>query len=126
MMIVDTIADALLAYAYFYPLFMSYLWMFGGLYYRYHWEAVGGLHYSNPPALTATPPVTVLIPCFNEQAHIEETIEHLLELNYPDFEIIALNDGSTDNTAAILDQLSLRIANLRVVHLAENRGKAMA
>lgn len=126
MMIIDSIADMLLAYAYFYPLFMSYLWMLGGIYYRYHWEAVGGLHYTNPPPLTESPPVSILLPCFNEEAHIEETVEHLLQQNYPDFEIIALNDGSSDNTGQILDQLSQRCEQLRVVHLAENRGKAMA
>lgn len=123
---INTIADFLLAYAYFYPLFMSYLWMLGGLYYRYHWEAVDGRRYDNPPPLDESPKVSILVPCFNEQKHIQETVEHLLQQNYPDFEILALNDGSTDDTGEILDQLSLKHPQLRVVHLANNRGKAMA
>jgi len=71
----DQILDALLAYAYYYPLFMSWLWMIGGVYYRFHWEKSNGLDYTNPAAPAEAPPVSILVPCFNEQAHIEETIE---------------------------------------------------
>jgi len=122
----DQILDALLAYAYYYPLFMSWLWMIGGVYYRFHWEKSNGLDYTNPAAPAEEPPVSILVPCFNEQAHIEETIEHLQQQKYPDYEIIAINDGSTDDTASILDRLAQTIPSLRVIHLRENRGKSIA
>jgi biofilm PGA synthesis N-glycosyltransferase PgaC len=120
------ILDALMAYAYYYPLFMSWLWMLGGIYYRFHWERSGGLDYTNPPEPAGTPPVSILVPCHNEESHIEETIEHLLQQSYTNYEIIAINDGSTDDTGAILDRLSQSSTSLRVIHLSENRGKAMA
>ncbi|NBX40756.1 MAG: poly-beta-1,6 N-acetyl-D-glucosamine synthase, partial [Gammaproteobacteria bacterium] len=45
---------------------------------------------------------------------------------YPDFEVIAINDGSRDDTGAVLDRLVGTNPRLRVVHLASNQGKAMA
>ena len=66
------------------------------------------------------------MPCFNEGDNAEETIGQALQLEYPNFEVIAINDGSSDHTGDVLDRMSVRCANLRVVHLAENQGKAMA
>ena len=68
----------------------------------------------------------MLIPCFNEGAHVEETLSYALALDYPQFEVIAINDGSRDDTGAILDALVTKHPRLRVVHLAHNQGKAMA
>ncbi len=125
-MTLQTIADYLLAYVYYYPLFMSYLWMCGGIYYRFHWENAGGHHFDNPPPLEESPPVSMLIPCYNESENIEETIRYATQQDYPDYEIIAINDGSSDDTGAILDRLQQQYDQLRVIHLKHNRGKAMA
>ncbi len=72
------------------------------------------------------PPVSILLPCHNEEAQAEETLGVLAAIEYPDFEIIAINDGSTDRTAEILESLVPRIPQLRVVHLAQNQGKSTA
>jgi biofilm PGA synthesis N-glycosyltransferase PgaC len=66
------------------------------------------------------------VPCYNEGDNAEETLRTAAAIDYPDFEIIAINDGSRDNTAEVLDRLAERIPNLRVVHLAANQGKATA
>jgi biofilm PGA synthesis N-glycosyltransferase PgaC len=76
--------------------------------------------------LAEYPGVSVLVPCFNEEDQAEETFGVLAQLDYPNFEIIAINDGSRDNTAEVLDRLVGKIPNLRVVHLARNSGKATA
>jgi len=55
---------------------------------------------------------------------IIETISWLQKTRYPDFEIIAVNDESTDNTGEILDKLSEKIEQLRIIHLESNQGKA--
>ncbi|MFT3930529.1 MAG: poly-beta-1,6-N-acetyl-D-glucosamine synthase [Spongiibacteraceae bacterium] len=120
----QTIADYLLAFAYYYPLFMSYVWMCGGLYYRFHWERSSPQ--DQPPKLTAYPGVSILVPCFNESEQLHETLAYLDTLEYPDYEIICINDGSSDNTAEILDTLSAQYARLRVIHLTTNGGKARA
>jgi cellulose synthase/poly-beta-1,6-N-acetylglucosamine synthase-like glycosyltransferase len=49
-----------------------------------------------------TPPVSVIATAYNEQANIVESVRSLLSLHYPRFEVIVVNDGSTDRTLEIL------------------------
>ncbi len=72
------------------------------------------------------PKVSFLVPCFNEEDTIEETIQHLHQSDYPDFEIITINDGSSDNTGETLRMLTTKYSGLRVIDSATNRGKAHA
>ena len=113
-----------LNFVFYYPLFMSYLWMMGAL--IFYWKERKEPPYQQPAELDVYPMVAVLIPCFNEGDNVEETISHALSLDYPNFEVIAINDGSSDNTAEVLDRLAERFEKLRVVHLAQNQGKAVA
>lgn len=115
----------MLDFVFLYPLFMSFLWIVGGIYFYYHWET--NIKDPNaPPPMKTTPSISIIIPCFNEGANVAETIAAAAKQNYPNYEIIAVNDGSKDNTGAILDQLTKQHPMLRVVHFAENQGKAMA
>lgn len=118
--------DTLLEFAFYYPLFMAYLWMIGALIYYFHWEKNKHLNPNHPPELKAYPPVSVIVPCHNEADNIEDTIEYLTNLAYPDFEIIAVNDGSSDNTLDILLSLASTNPKLRVINLEQNQGKAVA
>jgi biofilm PGA synthesis N-glycosyltransferase PgaC len=121
----DTAWQGLLGFVFYYPLFMSYLWMLGALLFYMRRERRAP-PYTVPPLLPAPPPVSVLIPCYNEADNLEETLKHALALDYPDFEVIAINDGSRDATGEILDRLAADHPRLRAVHLARNQGKAMA
>jgi len=47
-------------------------------------------------------PVSILVPAYNEEATIAASIRSLLQLHYPDFEVIVINDGSRDATLATL------------------------
>jgi cellulose synthase/poly-beta-1,6-N-acetylglucosamine synthase-like glycosyltransferase len=49
-----------------------------------------------------TPAVTVLMPSYNESVNIATSVRGVLNLNYPTFEVIVINDGSTDETLAVL------------------------
>jgi biofilm PGA synthesis N-glycosyltransferase PgaC len=120
------LTTGLFYFEFYYPLFMAYLWMVGALYYFTHWELDIGRRIDQPPPLDNYPPVSLLVPCFNEGDNVEETIDYLAHQQYPEFEIIAINDGSTDDTGAILDRLAEKYPRLRVIHLAGNQGKAMA
>lgn len=51
------------------------------------------------------PHVSVLVPARNEEANIGDCVQSLLAQDYPDFEVVVLNDGSTDRTGEILEDL---------------------
>lgn len=115
----------LFQFAFLYPILMSFFWITGGLYYYVRRERHERVR-TDPPPIDNPPMASILIPCFNEGENAEETIEAALNQRYPDFEVIAINDGSTDNTAEVLDRLAARHEKLRVIHLDRNLGKANA
>ncbi len=112
-------------FAFLYPLFMAWIWMLGGLWYYFHWERYPSRDPEIPPEMDAYPGCTILLPCFNEGDNVRETLAWLFDQTYPNFEIIAINDGSSDRTGAILDELAAEHPELRVIHFTSNQGKAM-
>ncbi len=112
-------------FAFFYPIIMAFFWMVGGIYYYLRRER-GHRRPEDPPPLRETPFVSVLVPCFNEAERVAETIAAIAAQAYPEFEIIAVNDGSSDDTGAVLESLLPLHPQLRVVHMDENHGKANA
>jgi chlorobactene glucosyltransferase len=67
-----------------------------------------------PPA-SAYPFVSVLVPARNEARNIEACISSLLAQDYPAFEVIVLNDNSTDDTSLILERLAEANEHLRIL-----------
>jgi len=104
---------------------MSYVWIGGAWFFYLRFERKDP-PLDSPPALSRYPKIAFLVPCYNEGDNVRLLISNLMESVYPDFEIIAINDGSSDNTGEVLDELLLQYPLLRVVHQAENHGKAMA
>ncbi|MCE5222966.1 glycosyltransferase family 2 protein [bacterium] len=61
-------------------------------------------------------PISIIIPCYNEEKTICETIKSLLILNYPEYEIIVINDGSTDKTLpALIREFHLKRADIEYI-----------
>lgn len=108
-----------------YPYVMAWYWIVGGLMFQWLRERREP-PCEQPPALAEYPPISVLVPCYNESRQVGETFAALDRVVYPAFEIIAIDDGSTDDTASRLEALAARHSCMRVLRLARNGGKANA
>ncbi|HJR30881.1 MAG TPA: glycosyltransferase [Pseudomonas sp.] len=60
----------------------------------------------NSPTMQA-PLVSIVAPCFNAQKYLEDAIKSIFAQDYPNFEVIVVDDGSSDNSLALLKQLQL-------------------
>jgi biofilm PGA synthesis N-glycosyltransferase PgaC len=121
----DWLLITISAFCFGYPFVMAWYWMLGGLMYYVTQERFFARP-EHPPPLEHPPPISILVPCYNEADNAEETLTTAAAADYPEFEVIAINDGSRDNTGEVLDRLATQIPKLRVVHLAANQGKATA
>lgn len=79
------------------------------------------------------PQISVIVPVHNGQTYLKDCIESVESQTGPTLEVIVVNDGSTDDTAAVCDSLARRYDNLRVITLsdlgvsvARNRGLEQA
>lgn len=76
-----------------------------------------------PPGLSArNPRVTILMPVYNGQRFLDEAIASVFAQDYDDFELVIVNDGSTDGTAAILEKWAARESRIVVTRLERNSG----
>ena len=67
--------------------------------------------------------ISVIMPCYNTEKYVEETLKSVLNQSFKDYEIICLNDGSTDGTLQILNRYQELYSNIRVIS-NENHGVA--
>ena len=73
--------------------------------------------------------VSIICPCFNESKALDHFFSEIMEEISPlpyDFEILCINDGSTDNTLEKLRQIKQSVHNLRIINLSRNFGKEAA
>jgi biofilm PGA synthesis N-glycosyltransferase PgaC len=66
--------------------------------------------------------ISVLVPVWNEEKTIEETVKSIFEVDYPLKEILVINDGSTDKTEEIVKELQKRFSKLKLIN-KKNTGK---
>lgn len=69
------------------------------------------------------PKISVVIPLYNKAFSIEKTLKTVLQQTFSDFEIVIINDGSTDNSAEIVE--SIKDCRVQLYH-QENQGAAAA
>ena len=96
------------------------LWVFGALLFYFSNERRGAL------PLEQFPFVSILMPAHNESSILYPVIEQMVELNYPNYEIIIINDGSSDDTAEVIKNLTAKYPIVRGIDLKPNCGKANA
>jgi poly-beta-1,6-N-acetyl-D-glucosamine synthase len=108
-------------FVFLYPLYMSLVWMIGGLIFFLRRER------HEEPDLEYYPFFSIIVPAHNEERVIERTLRALQDLDYPSYEVIVVNDGSSDRTGTILDRLvAEEPEKLKVIQLTPNSGKAQA
>jgi biofilm PGA synthesis N-glycosyltransferase PgaC len=104
----------------FYPIFMAIMWVVMSItWFRRHERK------TEVPLDDYTPFVSVIIPAYAEEETIGRTLEALLAVDYPDYEIIVVTDGSPDQTAAIVKRY-FQTSRVRLLEKRANEGKAMA
>ncbi len=74
-------------------------------------DAASGIHCPGDEGL-----VSVVLPVYNGADLVHESLDSLLSQTYSNFEIIAINDGSTDRTGEVLDDYAKRDPRVRVIH----------
>ncbi len=88
-------------------------------------------------SLQATPKVSVVIPAYNAMTYLPETITSVLQQTYTDFEVVVVNDGSTDKIEEwivqisdprikLVSQANLGLAGARNTGIRESQGKYLA
>ena len=60
--------------------------------------------------------ISVIMPVYNSEKYVSKAIESVLAQDFEDFELILVNDGSTDNSAEICDQFAEKYEKVRVIH----------
>ncbi|MDN6450918.1 MAG: glycosyltransferase, partial [Lactiplantibacillus plantarum] len=111
-----------------YPILGAVAWFIGVLCYQliYRHRHKDDIEFQ-PLTPEEQPFITIMIPAHNEEVMIEHTINYLMNnLNYEKYEVLVTDDGSTDETPAILERLQSVYDNLRVVTIKKNQGKAHA
>lgn len=72
-----------------------------------------------PRLPTPAPKVSLIAAARNEERNLQQAVESLLRLDYPNLELILVDDRSEDTTGAILDRLAAEHHQLRVLHIEE-------
>ena len=114
-----TAAEVLLGFVLLYPVCTAALWMTGGLLFRFLEESSS---IDEPEG--GWPGVSVLIPAYNESSVVGVCVKAALALDYATFEVLVLDDGSTDDTGAAALDAAGADDRCRVIRDPVNRGKA--
>ena len=105
------------------PVFFTILFVFCGFWILFYLEIMRSrrhipvLRQQNPAQPSQYPSLSIVVPACNEAAGIEEAVRTLCLQDYPDFEIILIDDRSTDETGAIIDRLARQDKRIRPVHI---------
>lgn len=99
-------------------------------YYSFYFMRLGMYKMPTPPDKDHLPPVSVVICARDEYDNLSNNLPLILEQNYPNFEVILVNDFSQDDSFFLLKSLEERFSHFKVIHLRENvnffQGKKLA
>lgn len=81
---------------------------------------------SDGPREASSPAVSVVMPCYNDEKYVAEAIESILNQTFADFELIIVDDGSTDTSSKIIDEFARRDSRIRVLRNLQPTGRGAA
>lgn len=117
---IESLYHAIVVYVTFYPIVTSVMWAIFSMTYKIRWEEH---HHGMFPL--HKPTVTILIPAYNEAKLIHNSLIAVSNLDYPDYEVIVVNDGSKDKTAEKVQPFLVN-PRFRFLDKTVNQGKALA
>ncbi|HEV2314456.1 MAG TPA: glycosyltransferase family 2 protein [Candidatus Acidoferrales bacterium] len=85
---------------------------------RVHHQHLASLRLERIKASPLTPPITLVAPAHNEEASIVPSVRSLLRVDYPELEVVVVNDGSEDGTLARL-QKEFELQPARILYISE-------
>lgn len=111
----------------FYPVLSAIVWVTTGLhfYLRRERPAKDEPDPGRPPQLDTYPMVSILIPAYCEEAVIAGSLECVTRIDYPNYEVVVVDDASTDGTREAVRPF-LESGRVRLIAKERNEGKAMA
>lgn len=71
------------------------------------------------------PEISIIVPVYNVEKYLKRCIDSILNQSFTDFELILVDDGSTDNSGKIIDEYALKDKRIKVIH-KENGGQGSA
>ena len=89
------------------------LWLLMLAWNLYNYSGYYSLHSTSPMPLTRTPRVSILVPARNEAAMLPSTLPGLLQQDYPDYEVVLVDDGSSDGTGDVAERIALAARQYR-------------
>ncbi|EMF0107183.1 glycosyltransferase [Enterococcus hirae] len=123
--LLDFVATIIYCILVSYPILGSFAWFIGVLCYSFLFK-YKHIDWAEIPT-EVEPFITIMVPAHNEEVVIEDTIDYLMtKINYGNYEVLVTDDGSTDETPAILARLQKKYPKLRVIRIDKNKGKAHA
>lgn len=93
------------------------------LYFYLHIFRKSAFHKSTKNNLSYTPPVSVIIAAKNEEKNLDKNLKLILDQDYPDFELIIINDASTDSSKEIISKYKQNYSNIISLDIEESKGK---
>ncbi|MHB8484266.1 MAG: glycosyltransferase family 2 protein [Candidatus Acidiferrales bacterium] len=85
---------------------------------RAHHQHLASLRLERIKASALTPPITLIAPAHNEEASIAPSVRSLLRVDYPELEVVVVNDGSEDRTLARLQE-EFDLQSARILYISE-------
>ena len=70
--------------------------------------------------------ISIIVPVYNVEMYLRDCLDSILNQDYSDYEIICVNDASTDNSREILCEYAVKYSKIRIITHLENKGLSAA